>query len=418
MRKKLGLGMLLLTALMFLSGCGEKQVPIEDYVRSNPTTDVINGIMKSDTGYYYCAANRRPLSMHYYDEKSDQNIFLCSKPECRHDGDAFCTATSEKYTVRGACYYGDALYLNVVEKTDTEYLCKLIQVSEDGTELTELVTYQSVNNTSLWVTSGEPMIIHRGVVVLPYVFRNTDDDNFCLGGICLYDLISGEQKLLPEMETNQRNKGYSRLSACGDYIYYNMHQNARYTLSRYCLTDGTIEALELSGVTTGMYNGMYEVMDENTIYYCCSGNSLYEYQISDNTSKEHTNFFKEMVYQGGGKNGCADMMTDGTYFYVGEGVYFRDTDTGYMGVYVDSDGVETPVKSYVHVFDRELNEVAKVEIATEYYMDDEVSFSIAILDGMVYLQTWQTVFQCTLEEFLANEVPPFTPVYDHVDIEF
>lgn len=415
MNKRIGVGMLLVSVLLF-SGCGKKQTPIEDYVRSNPTTDIINSIMKSDTGYYYCAANRRPLSLHYYDEKSDQNIFLCSRPECRHDGDAFCTATSEKYTVRGACFYGGALYLNVVEETDTEYLCKLLRVSADGTELTELVTYQTVNNTSMWVTSGEPMMIHRGVAVLPYVFRNTDDETFCLGGICLYDLISGEQKLLPEMETDRRNQGYSRLSACGDYIYYNTHQNARNTLSRYCLTDGTTEALELSTTLTGMYNGMYEVIDENTIYYCCSDNTLYAYQISDGTIQKHSGFFKEMN-SAGGKKDCADMMTDGTYFYVGEGVYFRDTDTGYMGVFVDSDGVETPVKSYVHVFDRELNEVAKVEIATEYYMEEEVSFSIAVLDGMVYLQTWEKVFRCTLENFLAGGIPPFEPVYDH-EVEF
>ena len=168
------------------------------------------------------------------------------------------------------------------------------------------------------------------------------------------------------------------------------------------------------------FSGMYEVMNEETVYYTRSGNTLYEYQISNKGTIRHDGLFRRtvisegdgQVYTSTESYDCADMMTDGTYFYVGEGVYFRKSGTGYLGVSIDMDGVETPIKSYVHVFDQELNEVAKVEIATEHYMDGEVKFSIAILDGIVYLQTNYTVFSCTLEEFLAGEVPPFEPVYD------
>ena len=413
MRKKL-FGTLLLTALVLLSGCGKEEIPREDYVRSNPSTGGMNSIMKSDTGYYYCAANRRPLNLHYFDMESGQNIFLCSKPECRHDGDAFCTATSEKYTVRGACYYGGSLYLNVVEETDNEYLCKLLRVSEDGTELTEVVTYQTINKTSLWVSSPEPMLIHRGVAVIPYLLRSNTEDMF-INGICFYDLITGEQNLLPEYKLEGNSNGYGRLSACGDYVYYNVQPERTYSLHRYSLTNKTEETLELKGGFTGMY----EVVDDNLLYYYWSGQNLYEYHTEDGETITHTMFFKDMEIKGSvGTTSTWDMMTDGTYLFVGEGVHFRRLDTGFLGTLVSGDGTETQVPSYVHVYDRELNKVAKVEIATENYMEESVRFSLSMLDGMVYLKTDQRVFQCTLEEFLANDIPPFKPLYDHLDIEF
>lgn len=93
----------------------QKALPVEDYVSSNPAKVIYNAVMKTDTGYYYGSSEKK-MSIHYYDVGSGQNIFLCSKPECRHNGDAFCTATSDKYFVDTMCMYGGELYLNVVEK--------------------------------------------------------------------------------------------------------------------------------------------------------------------------------------------------------------------------------------------------------------------------------------------------------------
>ena len=417
MRKKSILGMLLLTALVLFSGCSKEEIPIEDYVRSNPSTGGMNSIMKSDTGYYYCVANRRPLNLHYFDMESGQNIFLCSKPECRHDGDAFCTATSEKYTVRGACYYGGSLYINAVEETDNEYLCKLLKVSPDGTELTEVVTYQTINKTSLWVSDPEPMLIHRGVAVIPYLLKSHTEDIF-INGICFYDLITGEQNLLPEYKlegTGNGFKGYGRLSACGDYVYYTVQPERKYSLHRYSLTNKTEETIDLEN----RFTGMYEVIDENTLYFYWSGSNLFEYHIAEKETITHSKFFENMVIKGSaGATSSWDMMTDGTYLFLGEGVHFRRLDTGFLGTLVSDDGTELDVPSYVHVYDRELNKVATVEIATENYMEESVRFAISMLDGIVYLKTQQKVFRCTLEEFLANEIPPFQPLYDHLDIEF
>lgn len=404
---------LCVAVILLFAGCGKVEIPKEDYMRSNPSTVRIPAIMKSDTGYYYCATYRRPLNLHYFDMESNQNIFLCSKPECRHDGDTFCTATSGKYTVRGACYYGGSLYLNVVEETENEYLCKLLQVSEDGTELTEVVTYQTVNSTSLWVSTPEPMIIHRGVAVIPYLLSNTED--IFISGLCFYDLITGEQNFLPEYKGADADKCYGRLNAYGDYVYYYVKPERPYLLKRYSLTNKTEETIE---VKNG-FSGMYEVVDENTLYYYWTGTNLFEYHIAEKETIAHSGFFKDMRIKGSvGLTTSWDMMTDGTYLFIGEGVHFRRMDDGFLGTLVSDDGTEIQIPSYVYVFDRELNRIAKVEIATENYMDESLAFSLSILDGVVYLKTEQIVLQCTMEEFLANEIPPFKPLYDHLDIEF
>ena len=430
MKGKTRISIVLFVLLLVLSGCGKKQVPIEDYVRSNPVTQGMNNIMKSDTGYYYGTATTGKMSLHYFDEASGQNIYLCSKPECRHDGDAFCTATSEKYSVHGTCFYGGSLYLDVLETTDTEYVFKLLRVSADGSELTEVITYQTVNKTSVNVLlGGEQMIIHRGVAVLPYLFLDMGQtmatgEIVGIMGTYLYNLVTGELTQLPEMKYENLSKGRERFIGYGDYIYFNTQQDRKNTLSRYCLTDGTVEDMELLRT----YTGMYEVIDEDTIYYFYSGNSLFEYNISTKENITHDGIFvKTNVYHNPvlnedfekvGTYTCTDMVTDGTYLYVGEGVSFHETSKGYLGTRVYSDGEEEKIPSRVYVYDRDLNEVVSVEVNAEPYLGYTDSFSVAILDGMVYMQTAPTVFACTLEEFLKGGEPPFEPLYDHQDVEY
>lgn len=418
-------GLLLVVLLLLVQGCSKKPLPIEDYVRSNPSTSGMTAIMKSDTGYYYSATNYGDMSLHYYDVESGQNIFLCSKPECRHDGDAFCAATSDKYNVNSVCFYGGSLYLSVLETTNEEYLYKLLRVSADGSELTEVVTYLNLNNTSLRaLVGGQEMLIHRGMAVLPYTLLSIEgsvisDDIAGVTGVCLYNLATGELTQLPELEYSTQNIGRRRFTGYGDYIYFHTRMNRQNTLSRYCLSDGTIEEIGLKST----FNGMYEVMDEDTIYYCYTGDYMYEYNFSTNETLKHDKFFvhkenhwnpflnqdveEEESYT------CKDMVTDGTYFYVGNGVSFHDMTKGNAGKIVYSSGYEEKIKSYVHIFDKDLNQVAKVEIATEPYLGCEDYFSVAILDGMVYLQTIPTVFVCSLEEFLKGGQPPFEPLYDH-----
>ncbi|MBQ8632171.1 MAG: hypothetical protein IJ420_01030 [Lachnospiraceae bacterium] len=429
MKGKIKISIVFLALLFLLTGCGKEEIPIEDFVQTNPATAAINNIMKSDTGYYYSAAYGKTLSLHYFDVESGQNIFLCSKPECRHDGDVFCTATSSKYEINSTYFYGGSLYLDVIETTDTEYLYKLLRVSADGSELTELVTYLTLNNDSV-VIASQPMMIHRGVAVLPYRLGSIGNADEGVTGTYFYNLVTGELTALPELEYGTKSNGRERFIGYGDYIYFNTQMNRKNTLSRYCLTDGTVEELELLNT----YVGIYEVMDEDTVYYYYSGETLFEYKISTKETIPHEEIFlerKTTYYSEDGKlltdpdldnpDGiiygmetidrykCQDMMTDGTYLYVAETVDFHNVNMLYPGMVVDA---EEMIAGYVHVLDRELTEIAEIPINIKGLVDFYENFSIKILDGTVYLQTFSTVYGCPLSEFLAGE-PVFTTIYDH-----
>ncbi len=429
MKEKTKISIVFLALFFMLAGCGKEEIPIEDFVQTNPATAAINNIMKSDTGYYYSAAYGKTLSLHYFDVESGQNIYLCSKPECRHDGDVFCTATSSKYEINSTYFYGGSLYLDVVEATETEYLYKLLRVSADGSELTELVTYMTLNNDSV-VIAGQPMMIHRGVAVLPYRLGSIGNADEGVTGTYFYNLVTGELTALPELEYGTKSNGRERFIGYGDYIYFNTQMNRKNTLSRYCLTDGTVEELELLNT----YVGIYEVMDEDTVYYYYSGETLFEYKISTKETISHEEAFlkREMTYYSADgklltdpdldnpdgiiygmetidRYKCQDMMTDGTYLYVAETVDFHNVNMLYPGMVVDA---EEMIAGYVHVLDRELTEIAEIPINIKGLVDFYENFSIKILDGTVYLQTFSTVYGCPLSEFLAGE-PVFTTIYDH-----
>lgn len=424
MKYKRVYGVFLFFLLLVLAGCGKEEIPIEDYVRSNPATSGMSMIMKSDTGYYYSTLSGREMELHYFDVESGQNIYLCSKPECRHDGDAFCTATNEKYHVNSAYFYGDNLYLAVVEETEEEYLYKIIRVSADGSELTEVITYMTVNRSStIALYGGEPAIIHRGVMVLPYRLGGTTDVQTGVTGTYLYNLSTGELTQLPELEYNAYNLGRSRFTGYGDYIYFHTRMNRKNTLSRYCLSDGTVEELGLES----RFIGTYEIMDENTIYYIYGQNQLYKYNIATKENTPYEDVFVEKIadpeYEGiislTRRYTFSDMITDGTYLYAGNWVEFRESGKEYVGGYLElDDGSKVEIPPCVYVYNRQLEQVARVEISTKDLLGEYEHFSLAILDDTVYVKTTSAVFTCTLDEFLKGGRPNFELLYTHQNMEY
>lgn len=414
------LGVIVMLIMLMSTGCNSKETTMEDYVRSNPVKNDMNSVMKSDTGYYY-GNSVGEMSLHYYDINSGQNIFLCSKPECRHDGDVFCIATNSKYEVDKMCMYGGELYVNVVEETDTEYKYKFLKVSADGTKLTELVTYMTVNKTSLVPLIGNAeLMIHRGYMAVTYTLANRDNYEEGVKGICIYNISDGKITMLPETEL--KNSLYKvRFCGYGNYIYYNVQEGKKIRLHRFSLNSEAVE--EMNFVVN--YSGMYEVWDDDNIYYLRrAGDTLYKYSISTGENKEYKDLltYDDTLYQSEGYtysdgNGLDDLVTDGTYLYVGQRTDFHDTcveaKIGYGGGLPDVEYA----KSYVYVYDKNLKQIAQVPIETEKYLGYSDYFSLAILDGTVYLQTPEKVFACSVEDFITAAEPPFCEVYSNeIDI--
>ena len=104
--------------LISLAGCGEEKIISEDYNEGNCGNLFMNPIMKTESGFYYSQSIYNNLSLHYYDSAHGNNMYLCNKPECRHDGNEFCAATSDKFNVMETVLYGGSLYINVFEVDD------------------------------------------------------------------------------------------------------------------------------------------------------------------------------------------------------------------------------------------------------------------------------------------------------------
>lgn len=407
----------LLLAAGILTGCGQREIPIEDYVRENPQSTWGN-IMKTDNGFYYNADVGSMLSLHYYDLESGQNIYLCSKPECKHDGNEFCTATSDSYRVSGTCLYGGRIYITVVEEVNSVYNFKLLSAALDGTELSEEVTYLSVNDTSMTPILGgigRQFIIHRGKAFLTYRLSNKDNYEVGIHGTFVCDLKTKELTQLKEYSQEESENAQERFCGYGDYVYYNTKIGRKNVLSRYNVVDGSIEDMKLQI----NYTGKYVVMDEDTIYYTRADNSLYEYRMSTGETIEHKNLFveKETVEIEDGfsmemedRFVPDDLLTDGNYLFVGVGYCFdRDNIEAYVEKVRNGES-RFDLLTALHVYDRELNEVAEVGLATSQLIGVKEYFQINFLDNEVYLRTPKKTYRCSMESLLSGE-PEFKELF-------
>ena len=111
--------------------------------------------------------------------------------------------------------------MNVVEETDTEYQYKLLKVAADGTKLTELVTYMTVNNTSVVPVTGSRLVIHRGYAVMSYIICNKDNMDIGERGLILYNMADRKITYINKSEFSDYSFTRYDVDAHDDYIYYN-----------------------------------------------------------------------------------------------------------------------------------------------------------------------------------------------------
>ena len=136
-----------LTAVL-LSSCTAEKKQYPDYISGNPSDIYGNPIMETEDGFY-TNLHSFNLSLCYYDKATGKAVFLCAKPECKHDGNKYCTATKKGVIYDGnICKSGEYVYYaasEYVPEDEKEYY-KLIRAKADGTEFTELCTFQTTVN--------------------------------------------------------------------------------------------------------------------------------------------------------------------------------------------------------------------------------------------------------------------------------
>ena len=212
--------------------------------------------------YYYqetAGQGKESYVLMYRDFASGKSVPVCAKPNCKHDGSEYCTASSHVYAPSHLEYHDGYLYalttkflhpekrgmnsldFNVFVCTDPETGeaqmvestedCHqvLLRYSPDGTQIEELYDFGTGKGISR-------CLFHRGyiwcLVQLQTSGESTentitnDSSSFINGGWQLwgYELASGKTVLLcdgrPKPGVNHVNPTPSDFSASGDYLYF------------------------------------------------------------------------------------------------------------------------------------------------------------------------------------------------------
>ncbi|MBR6535763.1 MAG: hypothetical protein IKT67_01025 [Lachnospiraceae bacterium] len=368
MKKIIVLGLIVLVFLC-LAGC-KKEAPKESVlsvaVFPEDYRKETGGMMLTEQGYYYCSMENRDL--HYYDFATGTDMYLCNKPECKHDGNKFCVATNDKYRIDRVCLYGGRIFATAVEETDTAYLFKVLQIALDGSEMNEFVTYYTLEKTGVTTVeyADDSLFIHRNRMVIPMQVKGQGEDTTYYGTAWV-NLDTKEVSYSDEEVLSKENIALTHMDGFGEYIFYcKQVTKKKMELYRYHMTDGTEETFKL--VTS--FGGQYEPLDENTVVYIRKNGRtffVYDHTTGNNEEKQLTFTFTEHFHDEDGADHiwehdseAVGLRYDGTYFYVADKSYLRGDG--------DPEGSGEKViigNSYLHVFDGSYKKLAEMNVEEE-----------------------------------------------------
>lgn len=400
-----------------LLGCGKETktpgnppdatgTPGEDKLVSEDAPQGGEKIMAVGNGIYGLDCNRwlneedRTYTIYYYDINTGIKLPLCNKPECRHDGNAYCVATNRKYCVESLCTYSNRLFAAAIEETDTQYICKLLEYTLDGSETKEIVTFLTLEKTeddmklSLQPGYTDNLFIHRNKAFVPVSLTGQEgfEDTFRFG-LFMIDLETKEYTSVFEDTMSTENRPATTFQASGDYVYYatvagltGKLKNRTY-LFRYQITEKRLEKCTINPNFAASRN--YAVIgDDTVVYLTATGRSLNLYQHSQGHNgivvelkeygeNEEAGFVVNYPFLG--KN----IRWDGTYLYVtalGEAKYAELDEKGNVLLDKEGNGIFSK-KWIIFVFDKDLKEVAKIEAPEKKGLNELFSTAVYENDG-------------------------------------
>jgi len=411
------------------AGKKENQFVSADFHQGNRSGSFGNTMMRTEKGFYHY--NYTEGGFRYYDAATEKEMFLCNKPECRHDGNEFCVATNQKYIVLDYCLYDGRIMVFAAEVTDTQLLYKVLSLALDGSSMEEVSTVFSVERTPDTGLYASRMYIHRHKALLTFATgapgHQTDTMHY---GTALFDLNTRDVIFLDEEPLAKENVEITDVTAYGDYFFYCRKEGKKTVLHRHHIENGTDESCKL--LTN--FSGVYTVLDEDYIVYLRSSKRvLCTYHFSTGQNEEKVQLMGEQYYYDKDMNVVAmgtveqdamDLVTDGTYLYVPMAVrqFVLEDENGEEYTWTES--------ACVRVYNKELEEVTVMDMAKNLPAEDFVSsekwIRTAYSCGFRYLGEdiyWCPVstknnareiyvFRCKRSDFLAGE-PKFTFVYKY-----
>lgn len=336
----------------------------EDYIPGS------EAFRKTDKGIYYY--NKKLNGFRYIDFGTGNEMDLCNKPECRHDGNTFCVATNQKYTIDRFCIYNGKIVATGVEETDTEYLYKVFTIALDGSEMNEIATYHTA------VKSGQArgvserngvLYVHRNKVLLRVSIPGQEGmEDSAQYGTAILDLNTKEITWLDEEPVSKDNVTITDIFPYEDYFYYCKKEGKKTVLHRYRITDGIDETFKL---LTG-FKGIYTVLGDNIFYSKGNGDVLCVHHINtgENEEKPLSRTHVKYAWNGTGeeeewKYRITELLTDGTYLYIPEALmeFVRNEP--------DAGGVATWKEACLNIFDGNGDVVKSHDLVEELQCEAE-----------------------------------------------
>lgn len=249
--------------------------------------DSLRTITPVETGWVYWRLGERLRNGHqnyilyYTDTETGESVPICARPDCEHNGDEKCTASTSVYEPSALTYHDGYLYSmttkylhpeNVTDPMPAEISsadCKqvLLRYSADGTEIKELCDFgYGKGNSRCYVSRGYVWCLVQIQNVREgkeNVFTN-ESSTFKNGGwqIWGYELATGKAvpiyKAMPDEKYNQVNDTPAGFSVYGDYIYFSRQgadwSGSQNTLARISLLTGDEESTLNSQQNIGVFS--------------------------------------------------------------------------------------------------------------------------------------------------------------------
>jgi hypothetical protein len=392
--KRLILCVCLITILILgATSCGGK-VALIDSVQSNLGGHYLNPIMETDIGYYFNSTQREMLSLRYFDKETGETVYLCSKPECRHDGSSYCTATNNNIEAMYTALYDNKLYIFGIENNNA---LTLYRASLDGTEFTRLKKLMEIpKGFRLYEWSDGGFIIHRGRAFIPYNIVNTVDEGDGLVGMFMVNLSSLKCEIVDERSRySEYDEGIQSIKAAGDYVYYVFNRSNILTqqnpiIKRYNIKNKKTEEIVVPDKNVNSITNFALIGDD--VWYSIQINDIgRSYIMIYDTITDKTREFEGELFNTVHENvkyfGYSDIMYDGTYLYVGEE----------CNMYPNYTSPDDPPNIYIYSLDGTRLAGFSHEYAGTFN-------SISVIDGIVYFQTEKLIDTCSVQDIIDGNI--------------
>lgn len=189
---------------------------------------------------YYCfkenlETNRRGIA--YAPRGTGESVYLCTRPQCLHDGNEYCVATNSKYWLLDVAYYEGALYAIANDRSDAKVgemnsSLVLLRYAPDGSSM-EVVKQLE---TEILQCVHATMCIHRGTIWISTEYRDYigdvinggDVENYTRSALYCYEIASG--KTAAVLDSGWTTAGWLAISdfigGSGDFVYFTRPQSS------------------------------------------------------------------------------------------------------------------------------------------------------------------------------------------------